>query len=229
MEIKPRIESNRIESTPPDAPPAPTSLIQQQVLRLQVAVGDADAVQIDLGGGREGSASRGAGRGEPAVVVIVAFVRRRLRAHHAGDQLLEETLRLRLRHPDIRFCAGEGGKRRALKPSFRCSTPSPSRRQRRRRAEAGGGGRTDAVEELAAAAVLQEEELRGPLAPVAVELDDVLVVEHLVDADLLLDVLRAVGRALHVHDLHGHGFLGAAVDGQLHPKAGKGGGHVTGK
>ena len=85
--------------------------------------------------------------------------------------------------------------------------------------------RTDAVEELPAAAVLQEQVLRGPLPPVPVELDDVLVVQHLVDADLLLDVLRAVGRALHVHDLHGHGLLGAAVHGQLHPAGhGRGGG-----
>lgn len=35
--------------------PALTSLVQQQVLRLQVTVGDADAVQVDLGAGRKGS------------------------------------------------------------------------------------------------------------------------------------------------------------------------------
>lgn len=37
----------------------PTSLIQQQVLRLQVTVGDADAVQIDLGMERRVSATQG--------------------------------------------------------------------------------------------------------------------------------------------------------------------------
>lgn len=93
--------------------------------------------------------------------------------------------------------------------------------------------RTDAVEELSAAAVLQEQVLRGPLPPVSVEPDDVLVAQHLVDADFLLDVLRALGRALHVHDFHGHGLLGAAVHGQLHPAVGRGQrghrGHGTGR
>lgn len=96
-----------------------------------------------------------------------------------------------------------------------------------------GYPRTDAVEELSAAAVLQEQVLRGPLPPVSVEPDDILVAQHLVDADFLLDVLRALGRTLHVHDFDGHGLLGAAVHGQLHPAVCWGqwghGGHGTGR
>ena len=78
---------------------------------------------------------------------------------------------------------------------------------------------TDLVEELSAGAVLEEDELPVGVLPGAVALDDVVVLEQLVHADLLHDGLAGDLRGAtggEVDLLHGARLARGPVEQELH-------------